>query len=156
MIMISVSLTRKNSHQNSAFYSSFLFQRVMVVLTVQRAFLAPGITEPRHTRNMLSPATPSESQRSGSYRKANQRPKGNTSEMRTPNQGLALGLDCDPWDIRQDQAQAREKLFPGNAVTVLGSRSAQRRLIRVRVHQVTRALKPQRDATHSSLGGNSL
>lgn len=57
MIMICfLNNNKTSSHQNYAFYSSSLFQRDMVVFIVQRAFVAPGITEPRQAWNTASPS----------------------------------------------------------------------------------------------------
>lgn len=78
--------------------------------------------------------------------------------MRTPNQGLALGLSCDPWDSQVGPSSTQRKSsFPGNTVTDSEAGKHRADSFRVNVQQVYSTMNPQRDATYSSsMLGNSL
>lgn len=61
----------------------------------------------------------------------------NTSEIRTPNQGLALGLGCDPWDIPgRTKLKPEKSSFPGSNVTDLEAGQDREGSPRLSVQQV--------------------
>ena len=81
----------------------------VLVFTVQTAFVAAGVTEPSHAQNMLSERQHLPQSPGGGTVTENPIRGGNTSELRTPNQGFALGLGCNPGGIQAGPNSSQRK-----------------------------------------------